>query len=228
MADNVSRYGFRFYGLNGLPGHPKPIMKIVATGASFDVSGGLQNAALRQGDVVTLASTGGVTLCGGTENSQTPVNPYGVVMGVLPYYDSTIGASGAMRPSKSLPSDIAWGTNLARQSKLIIQPFYPGVVFEVDVDDAVTATTEAAYQAFIGENVSMINTAAASVTPPFVAPKIDISTHDTTATLCFTIVGISPTLDNVDFSGANVKLLVEANIAQTGAYGLIGTGRLGV
>lgn len=228
MADNVSRYGFRFQGLTGGPGHLKPIRKIVATAESFDVSGGLQNAALRQGDVVKLLSTGGVTLCGGTENGATPDNPYGVVVGVEPYYDSTIGASGAMRPSKSLPSDIAWGTNLARQSALIIQPFLPGLVFEVDADDNTTATTEAAYQAFIGENVSMINTAAAGASPNFVAPKIDISTHATTATLCFTIVGISPTKDNVDFSGANVKLLVEANIAQTGAYGLIGTGRLGV
>lgn len=228
MADNVSRYGFRPVGLTGGPGHPKPIMKIVATSASFDVSGGIQNAALRAGDVVTLASTGGVTLCGGTENSQTPVNPYGVVVGVLPYYDSTIGQSGAMRPSSSLPSDIAWGTNLARQSKLLIQPFLPGLVFEVDCYDNTTATTEAAYQAFIGENASMINSGAASTTPPWARPKLDIATHATTATLCFTIVGISPTMDNVDFSGANVKLLVTANIAQDGAYGLIGTGRLGV
>lgn len=226
MADNVSKYGFRYQGLTGGPGHLKPIVKIVATSESFDVSGGLQNAALRAGDVVTLASTGGVTLCNGAET--TPSNPYGVVVGVMPYYDSTIGTQGAMRPSKSLPSDISWGTNLARQSKLIIQPFLPGLVFEVDCDDNTSATTEAAYQALIGENVSMINTAAASVVPPWVAPKIDISSHNTTATLCFTIVGISPTLDNVDFSGANVKILVEANIAQTGAYGLIGTGRLGV
>lgn len=228
MADNVSRYGFRLVGLTGGPGHPKPIRKIVATDASFDVSGGLQNAALTMGDVVTLASTGGVTLCGGTENSQTPANPYGVIVGVEPYYDATIGASGAMRPSSELPSDIAWGTSLSRQSKLLIQPFLPGLVFEVDVDDAVTATTEAAYQAFIGENVSMINTGVANAVPRRVAPKIDISTHATTATLCFTIVGISPTMDNVDFSGANVKLLITANIAQDGAYGLIGTGRLGV
>lgn len=226
MADNVSKYGFRYQGLTGGPGHLKPITKIVATGESFDVTGGLQNAALRAGDVVTLLSTGGVTLCAGNET--TPANPYGVVVGVMPYYDSTIGTSGAMRPSKSLPSDINWGTNLARQSKLIIQPFLPGLVFEVDVDEATTATTEAAYQALSGENVSMINTAAASTSPPWVAPKLDISTHATTATLCFTIVGISPTLDNVDFSGANVKLLVTANIAQDGAYGLIGTGRLGV
>lgn len=226
MADNVSKYGFRYQGLTGGPGHLKPITKIVATAESFDVTGGLQNAALRAGDVVTLASTGGVTLCAGAET--TPANPYGVVVGVMPYYDSTIGTSGAMRPSKSLPSDISWGTNLGRQSKLIIQPFLPGLVFEVDADDASTATTEAAYQALIGENVSMINTAAASTSPPWVAPKIDISSHNTTATLCFTIVGISPTLDNVDFSGANVKLLVTANIAQDGAYGLIGTGRLGV
>src|SRR5512138_2661099 len=101
MTDNVSRYGFGRYGLTGDPGHAQPIRKIVATLESFDVSGGLQNAALRQGDVVTLLSTGGVTLCPGNET--TPGNPYGVVVGVEPYFDSTIGQSGAMRPSKSLP-----------------------------------------------------------------------------------------------------------------------------
>lgn len=226
MADNRPAYGFRLVGLTGGPGHPKPIRKIVASAASFDVTNGLQNAALTMGDVVTLASTGGVTLCAGAET--TPANPYGVIVGVEPYFDASIGQAGAMRPSSELPSDIAWGTVLSRQSKLIIQPFLPGLVFEVDVDDATTATTEAAYQAFIGENVSMINTGIADAVPRRVAPKIDISSHNTTATLCFTIVGISPTLDNVDFSGANVKLLVTANIAQDGAYGLIGTGRLGV
>ncbi len=228
MADNRIAYGFRLVGLTGGPGHPKPIRKIVATDASFDVSGGLQNAALTMGDVVTLASTGGVTLCGGAENGQTPVLPYGVIVGVEPYFDASIGQAGAMRPSSELPSDIAWGTVLSRQSRLLIQPFLPGLVFEVDVDDATTATTEAAYQAFIGENVSMINTGAASAVPRRVAPKIDISSHATTATLLFRIVGISPTMDNVDFSGANVKLLVTANNAQDGAYTAIATGNLGV
>lgn len=224
MTDNVSKYGFRL--VQNASAHVNPIMKIVATAESFDVSGGLQNAALGAGDVVKLLSTGGVTLAAGNET--TPDNPYGVIVGVLPYYDSSIGLAGAMRPSNVLPSDIAWGTNLSRQSKLIVVPFMPGQLWEVDVDDSSTATTEAAYQAFIGENVSMINTAAANTVPPRVAPKIDISTHATTATLCFTIAGISPTMENVDFSGANVKLLITPNIAQDGAYGLIGTGRLGV
>lgn len=212
MADNVVRYGFRPASPNAWgTGLFIPKVEIVATATSFDVSGGLQNAALRQGDVVTKVSTGGVTLCGGAENGQTPVFPYGVVAAALPYYDSTIGVSGAMRPSFSLPSDIAWGTNLARQSKLMVIPFLPGQIWEVDSDDAVTATTEAAYQAFIGENVSIINTAAASVTPPYAAPKVDISSHATTASLFFNIAGISPTLDNVDFAGANVKLLIRFN-----------------
>lgn len=224
MADNRIGYGFRL--VQTPSAHVNPIMKIVATAESFDVSGGLQNAALGAGDVVTLVSTGGVTLANGNET--TPSNPYGVIMAVLPYYDATIGLSGAMRPSSTLPSDLSWGTNLSRQSKLLIMPFLPGQLWEVDVDDITTATTEAAYQALIGENVSMINTAAASTVPPRVAPKIDISTHAVTATLCFTIAAVSPTLDNVDFAGANVKLLITPNIAQDGAYGLIGTGRLGV
>lgn len=210
MADNRIAYGFRPYGLNLGNGTLKPKKEIVATLESFDVTGGLQNAALRAGDVVTRLATGGVTLCAGNET--TPVIPYGVVVGVNPYFDSTIGQTGAMRPSRSLPSDIAWGTNLARQSSLVVVPFQPSQIWEVDADDIVTATTLAAYQAFIGENVSMINTAPASTVPPFAAPKIDISTHATTASLFFRIEGVSDTLDNVDFSGANVKLLVSCNM----------------
>lgn len=224
MTDNVSQYGFRL--VQNASAHVNPMMKIVATAESFDVTGGLQNAALGAGDVVTLLSTGGITLCPGNET--TPGNPFGVIQSVLPQFDASIGLAGAMKFASTLPSDLAWGTSLPRQSKVIVVPFLPGQIWEVDADDIVTATTEAAYQALIGENVSFINTAAASTVPPRVAPKIDISTHATTATLCFTIVGISPTMLNVDFSGANVKLLITPNIAQDGAYGLIGTGRLGV
>jgi hypothetical protein len=42
-------------------------------------------------------------------------------------------------------------------------------------------------------------------------PVLDISTHATTAALMFRIVGVSKSRENADFSGANVKLLVQLN-----------------
>lgn len=209
MADNRASYGFRLYGLTTGGGLPKPKKEFVASAAAFNVSGGLQNAALRAGDVVKRVNDGSVTLCNGNET--TPDTPFGVVQAVLPYYDSTIGQAGAMRPSKSLPSSVTYGTNLGRQSMLLVVPFDFNQIWEVDVNDNTTATTLAAYQALVGENVSFINSAAASVVPAWVAPKIAISTHATTASLWFVIAGVSDTMDNVDFTGNNVKLHIKLN-----------------
>lgn len=207
MADNIAKYGFRYFG--GADNLLKPLEKIVASAAEFDVTGGIQNAVLQAGDVVALVSDGSVTMCAGNET--TPGLPYGVVAGIVEYYDSSIGQAGAMRKANNLPSAITWGTNRERASKILVVPFLPGQMWEVDVDDIVTATTLATYEALEGENVSFINSGAAASTPAWIKPKIDISTHATTASLFFRLEKVSPTKDNVDFSGANVKMLVSIN-----------------
>lgn len=201
MADNIRKYGFRWWGGNPHP-QPSPIVCTVASSASFDVSGGASNCALRKGDPVTDVSTGGVTLCAGYEASATGVRVFGIVDSVLPYWDA---AQNLMVPGNALPSDIAW-TGLERQSKLLVIPAEAGI-WEIDVDDNVTATTEAAYQAFVNENCD--HTLAGAVAP-FVNPMLDIAQHVTT-TAQWRIVGVSPSADNRDFSGAYVKLLVRVN-----------------
>jgi hypothetical protein len=199
--DNIAKYGFRWWSGNPFP-QPAPVVCIVATSASFDVSGGVSNVALRKGDPVTDVSTGGVTLCAGFEASGTGVRVFGIVDAVLPYWDA---AQNMRVPGNALPSDIAW-VGLENQSKLLVIPAEAGI-WEVDVDDAVTATTEAAYQAFIGENCD--HTLAGALTT-FANPRLDIAQHVTT-TAQWRIVGVSPSADNRDFSGANVKLLVRVN-----------------
>ena len=72
-----------------------------------------------------------------------------------------------------------------------------------------TATTQAGYEAFIGENCRFVNTGA--VGELRAKPKLDIATHATTNTFPFKIVGVAPSPPNVDFSGANVELLVISN-----------------
>ena len=213
MADNRAQYGFRWYrALNGGKAMPAPEKMIVATGTSFDVSGGASNVELRVGDPVIKLSTGGVTLCNGAENGATVVGPYGIVVGVGPYWDGS-----KMVWKKSLPSDISWGTNLARQSTVHVVPVTAGI-WEIDCDDATSATTEAAYQAFIGENADFVLAGASGAT--YATPRLDISTHATTGSLVWRIVGVSPTAMNQDFSGNYVKLLVRANLAQDPAYAL--------
>ena len=89
-------------------------------------------------------------------------------------------------------------------------------MWRIIVNDATTATTEAAYQALVGENCSHIHTAASGGLA--LTPKLNISTHATTATLDWRIIGI-PDRTSQDFSGANVDLEVVCNRPQmfTGA-----------
>ena len=218
MADNVAVYGIRWAkGYNGGTDYPQPVECFVASGAPFDVNGGAQNVALGIGDPVTRIADGSVTLCAGSEGGSGGVALYGIVVGVAPYYDSV---QGVMRPTAALPDNVVYGTNLERQSKVFVIPVV-GSVFEIDCDDAVTATTEAAYQALVGTNCDHVLSGVASVDTR-AKPKLDISSTGT-ATAQWRIVGLSKSLDNQDFSGANVKLLVVANETQdpvTGATGI--------
>jgi hypothetical protein len=210
MADNVQKYGIRWAkGYNGGRDVPQPVECFVASGQAFNINGGSSGINLSIGDPVTRLASGAVTLCDGSEGASGGVAIYGIVVGIQPYYDSTIGNSGALRPSNVLPSSIAYGTNLERQSKVLVVPV-GNDVFEVDCDDAVTATTEAAYQALIGNNADHALTTATSTKA---YPRLDISSAGT-ATAQWRIVGISKTADNQDFSGNYVKLLVICNEPQ--------------
>jgi hypothetical protein len=88
-------------------------------------------------------------------------------------------------------------------------------IWEIDCDDAVTATTEAAYQLTGGANADhRLHGAAGAAAESGAKPRLDISTVNTTNTLIWRIIGISPTQNNRDYSGNYVKLLVVANLAQ--------------
>jgi hypothetical protein len=213
MTDNRAQYGIRLY--RHLTGDPHPVEEmIVATAQSFDVYGAAQNVKLGPGDPVIKLAGGGVNLCPGNET--TTETPYGIVLGVAPYYNAV---TGRMEFLDGLPADVAWGTNLERQSKVYVLPV-DKAIWEVDVDDAVTATTLAAYQALIGSHADHILTGAVGETRA--DPKLDISTVETTSTLMWNIVGISDSLYNKDFSGANVKLLVKSNVMQLKTAGMTG------
>ena len=209
MADNISRPGFRWASGNTNP-YPTPVRVTVASAASFDVSGGASNVALRKGDPVTMLNSGTVTLCAGFEASGTGVAVFGIVDSVLPYWDA---AQNLMVPGNALPSDTTWGTVEERKSQLLVIPAEAGM-WEIECDDAATATTEAAYRAFIGENCDH-TLAGASGT--LVNPRLDISEHVAT-TAQWRILGISDTANNRDFSGNYVKLIVRVNEGQASVF----------
>lgn len=205
MADNAVRYGVRFVRSRYGGGNADIQEAWVATAASFDVNAGAQNVVLGEGDLLVQLSDGSVTLAVGAEGADS-ATILGVVSGIKQYYDTARGVMTAMGPG--VPSDLAWGTNLARQTRVYYTPI-ESAVWAIQCDDASTATTEAAYNAFIGENCRFVNTGI--VGDNRARPKLDISTHATTNTFPFKIVGLGQTAQNQDYSGANVELLVISN-----------------
>lgn len=221
MGDNAIGYGFRWAKAhNGGKNLPVPEMGIVASGQAFNINGLGQGVYLRPGDPVTRLAGGGFTLCDGLEGAGGGVVVYGICVGILPYYDATIGTSGAMRPTDKLPSGLVYGTNLERQSKILIVPADAGY-WEIDCDDKVTATTLAAYQAFQGENCDHTLTGATNA--GFAHPRLDISDHGT-ATKQWRISAVSPIVENDDFAGLYVKLIVRINEAQQPGFVATGSG----
>ena len=206
MSDNRVMYGVRWsVAANGGRACPTGIECFVENAQSFDVNGGAANVAIGPGDLVSREASGGMILTDGKET--TPTDPYGVVIKVEPYWDGSKMVFGT-----TLPSDTTYGTVLERQSKLIVVPITAGV-WEIDCDAKHSTATLAGYQLLIGNNCEFINSDYSLNGTARPAPELDISEVATTA-LGFRIVGISKTMHNQDFTGDNVKLLVEANTAQ--------------
>lgn len=215
-------YGFRWATNYNGQSQPQPIEMAVASAANFAISGFGTNVNLNVGDPVRIATDGTVTLAGGNENGQTSQPPWGVVVGMggQGYFNGT-----RMVRSPLLPSGVTYGTNVDRQSKVLVCPFSAGS-WEIDVDDNVTATTYLGYQAFIGENCD--HRLAASLTVlqggPSANPVLNIASHAAaTTTLSMRILGVSQNFSNQDFSGLGVKLIVNVNKGAEPFYTNVGT-----
>jgi hypothetical protein len=203
-TNNRTSYGFRWSTQNGGGPCPQSIPFFVADAYQATVGG--SNVDLGVGDPVEMVSDGSVSLAAGSEGTPDPI--LGIIVGVQRYYDGTVIRSGTVVPGASTGGGI-----LERQTRVLVVPANWGL-WEVDVDDNTTATTEAAYQAFINENADHV-LVRTKVNGKFRAkPELDISGHATTAGLAWRIVGISQTFDNSDFGGKQVKLVVACNKAQ--------------
>jgi hypothetical protein len=205
MADNAERYGFRYYRSRHGGANPTIREAWTATAASFDVNAGAQNVFLGAGDPLLQVNDGSVTLAIGSEGTDS-TTILGICCGIKQYYDTVKGVMTAAGPG--IPSDLAWGTNISRQSRLYYIPA-DTAIWAIQVDDIVTFTTQATYETAIGANCRFVNTGAAGGTRA--KPKLDIATVNTTNTFPWKIVGVQPSPPNVDFSGANVELLVISN-----------------
>lgn len=223
MADNVALYGFRIYnGSTEDTGAPLVVRTPVASNYSSATPVGTAGVGFRAGDVVNQLTDGTVqhVVAGDGTTSAVTMRPLGVVVGIDPWFDSTIGQNGALRRTDNLPTGVVYGTNFERQSNLLIVPA-ENATFEVDVGGAAgaVATTYAAFLALVGTNVNLVYNAVA----PKAFPTLDgVLANYGTATRQFHIVGVSPTFMNQDFTGANVKLLVRVNMAQNAPFNTTG------
>jgi hypothetical protein len=198
MVDNRGMYGFR-------PHRPVTLLDArtykVADTYQASLAG---NVDLGVGDVVILTSAGTVALCPGTESTEGA--PFGVIVAVNHYFDGQVLSGGDVVPGGSTGG----GVHERQASVEVIEA--GKILWEVAVDDAVL-TTRAAYETLVNNNIQLVN--ADDVTGR-ASPKLDRSTAATTETHGWRIVGVSPAVENRDFTGANVKLLVQGN-AVTGA-----------
>lgn len=203
MGNNAHIYGLRIAFARGGGKIPTPITRVVADAYQGTIDGGGTNVGLSIGDPVKLVSDGSVALANTTNST------YGVIVSVLPYWNATLGR---MEFSDYIPGATTSSGVFERRTRVQVVPI-SDAIWELDVDEATTATTEAAYEAFIGENVTMVCPGDTTIAGRYKAdPRIDISTHATTNTLIWRIVGVSP--QQQDFAGTNVKLLIACNIPQ--------------
>lgn len=199
--DNRQRYGFRPYRTSFGEFNPAPM--VVADSYQGN-PGALGNIDLNRGDAVVMVSTGTMEHCAVSGVI------WGVMVQAIQWWDASNQWIWNPGYNNKIPGGTTSGGIADRASKIAVLPS-PGTIFEIDCDDNVTATTRAGYQALVGENCDIsYNTVTAT---KMGWPMLDISTHGAPSAQC-RIIDISPTLENVDFSGKYVKLLVEINKTQ--------------
>lgn len=194
MADNTTRRGFRWYRSESGVGKAPTVILPVATSYATK---------LCRGDAVKFAADGSLQ-----QAAAGDALICGIVSGVRQYWDGTFRQRGTF-----LPASTAYSTDLTKESQLEVIPVL-GQVFEVDADDKTTATTEAAYKALVNENCDHI-IEAGSLNISYMA--LDISDHKITSAQ-WQIVGISLSMENADFTGNRVKLLVQCNESEAIPY----------
>lgn len=191
MANRPNAIGFRWVRNKLAPTSEPPRITLPIASA--------YGTSLGRGAPVKLLSDGTVDLCA------TNGNVYGVFDGMVQNYNASTGFVG---PAPAYVATVTYGSNMSRQSLASIIPVQ-GQVFRITCDENTTATTQAGYEAFVGENVDFAAGTASGDRSGHVA---DISTHATTAE-DLRIVNI-PDKTSTDFSATGVEIEVEFNLIQ--------------
>lgn len=184
-----------------------PVRGRIADDYDGDLGGANKDVAV--GDPVRLVNTGTFAIAAAGETV------WGVVVGIEPHYDSTLGA---MKYSNNLPNQTSYDTNLERESRILVLPVQGGQRFAIQTDEvSSTYDTYSEMLAFIGEHCDHIFVASQMPTGHCF---LDISTH-ATASGQWEIVDI-PDPDLQDFAAAYVTLHVVINEGQVAPFSTTG------
>lgn len=203
MADNRHKYGFRFYASMTGVGRTAAIEGVIASGYAPLINTN-ESVGLSIGDPVQKLTDGTYALAGDTTTSGAV--PFGVIVGILNV--KVDYAATKARPASYYPSGTTYTTK-ANETRVAILPFGRDL-WEIDHRNG-ALTTEAAYRAISEHNADLVYTRdITNPERPRANPQLDL-TSTGSATAHFRIFGVSKTFENQDFSGANVKLLVQLN-----------------
>jgi hypothetical protein len=202
MADNRHKYGFRFYSSINGNGRTAAIEGTIAT-AYAPLINTNESVGLSIGDPVQRLTDGSFALAGDTTTAGAV--PFGVIVGFL---NVKVDSNQKSRPASYYPSGTTYTTK-ANETRIAVLPFGRDI-WEIDHRNG-ALTTEAAYKAITEHNADMVFTRdITNPDRPRADPQLDL-TSTGSATAHFRIFGVSKTQENQDFSGANVKLLVQLN-----------------
>lgn len=202
MADNRRKYGFRFYASMTGVGRTSAIEGHIASGYAPLINTN-ESVGLSIGDPVQRLTDGSFALAGDTTTANAV--PFGVIVGFL---NVKVDSNQKSRPTSYYPTGTTYTTK-ANETRIAVLPFGRDL-WEVDHRNG-AFTTEAAYRAIIEHNADIVFTRDVSNPDrPRANPQLDLGTTGS-ATAHFRIFGISKTQENVDLSGAAVKLLVQLN-----------------
>lgn len=205
MANNVAKYGFRYYGSHLGGCCPKPMEFLVANAYQAQVSA--TDVDLNVGDPVMFNNSGPDTgfielaAAGGTGRF------WGVIVG---FTNVKVGLPLKGRKYSRLPGGTTWTTE-ENASKVLVVPF-AGNIWEIDVTGNTSSfDTLTEYRTLVNKNCDLSYVLDVSDPDrPKANPRLDVSTNAET-TKDFRVVGVSKTAMNQDYSGNFVKLLVTVN-----------------
>lgn len=179
---NTTIGGFRF--LRNKLGGNKPIMIRARVANNYATR-------ISYGDPLVLLSDGTVAVAVGSEGTQSII--YGVANG-CEYMASGVRVKNRFLPASTTFTPTTVGSVQESYVEVILAE---DAIFEVDADDGTSVTTIAAAYNLVGENADHVFTAGTAANGES-ATLLDISTHNTTSTLQWRIVGVAGGTERLD------------------------------